>query len=138
MSTNKEFDIVVYGASGFTGRLVAEYLAKQYADDNSFTWAMAGRSADKLASVRDEIGAPKDTPLVVADAEDASSMQAMLDSTRLILTTVGPYQLYGSELVAMCAQSGVDYVDLCGEPVWMRHMIDANEAAAKQLSLIHI
>ncbi|QHJ11526.1 Putative trans-acting enoyl reductase [Paraglaciecola mesophila] len=132
MSTNKEFDIVVYGASGFTGRLVAEYLAKQYADDNSFTWAMAGRSADKLALVRDEIGAPKDTPLVVADAEDASSMQAMLDSTRLILTTVGPYQLYGSELVAMCAQSGVDYVDLCGEPVWMRHMIDANEAAAKQ------
>lgn len=132
MSTNKEFDIVVYGASGFTGRLVAEYLVKQYKDDNSFTWAMAGRSADKLAQVRDEIGAPTDTPLVVADAEDAKSMQAMLDRTRLILTTVGPYQLYGSELVAMCAQSGVDYVDLCGEPVWMRQMIDANEAAAKE------
>ena len=83
MSTNKEFDIVVYGASGFTGRLVAEYLAKQYKDDKSFTWAMAGRSADKLAQVRDEIGAPKDIPLVVADAEDAGSMQAMLDNTSM-------------------------------------------------------
>ncbi len=131
MSTNKEFDIVIYGATGFTGRLVAEYLVKQYAGDNSVKWAMAGRSAEKLASVRDEIGAPANTPLVVADSEDLSSIQAMLDKTKLVLTTVGPYQLYGSDLVAMCAKSGVDYVDLCGEPVWMSEMIPAHEEAAK-------
>jgi short subunit dehydrogenase-like uncharacterized protein len=81
--------------------------------------------------VRDEIGAPTNTPLVIADSEDLTSIQAMLDDTKLVLTTVGPYQMYGSELVAMCAQSGVDYVDLCGEPVWMSEMIPAHQEAAK-------
>jgi short subunit dehydrogenase-like uncharacterized protein len=95
-------------------------------------WAMGGRSAEKLASVRDEIGAPKDTPLVVTDASNAASLQQLMARTRLVLTTVGPYQLYGNEMVAACAAGGVDYVDLCGEPAWMRHMIDAHEAAAKQ------
>ncbi len=92
---------------------------------------MAGRSADKLAAVRDEIGAPADTPLVVADSTDAASLKALMARTRLVLTTVGPYQLYGNELVAACAAAGVDYVDLCGEPAWMRQMIDAHEAQAK-------
>jgi short subunit dehydrogenase-like uncharacterized protein len=131
MSTDKKFDIVIYGATGFTGRLVAEYLVKQYANDNSVKWAMAGRSADKLAQVRDEIGAPEDTPLLIADSENLDSIQTMLDNTKLVLTTVGPYQLYGSDLVAMCAKSGVDYVDLCGEPVWMSEMIPAHQEAAK-------
>jgi short subunit dehydrogenase-like uncharacterized protein len=129
--SSKKFDIVVYGASGFTGQLVAEYLASRYAKDRELKWAMAGRSLDKLAKVRDEIGAPADTPLLAADASDAASLQAMLDQTRSVLTTVGPYQLYGSELVAACAASGTDYLDLCGEPLWMRKMIDAHEAAAK-------
>jgi short subunit dehydrogenase-like uncharacterized protein len=132
MSVSKEFDVVVYGATGFTGRLVAEYLAKQYAGDSSLKWAMAGRSADKLAQVRDEIGAPKDTPLVTADAGDLNSLQAMVDSTKVVLTTVGPYQLYGSDLVELCAKSGTDYVDLCGEPVWMSYMIDAHQKAAEE------
>lgn len=131
MSKSKEYDIVIYGATGFTGRLVAEYLVNQYADDSSIKWAMAGRSAEKLAQVRDEIGAPADTPLVVADSKDLNSIQGMLDITKLVLTTVGPYQLYGSDLVAMCAKSGVDYVDLCGEPVWMSEMIPAHQEAAK-------
>lgn len=131
MSTHKKFDIVIYGATGFTGRLVAEYLAKQYAGDSSVKWAMAGRSHKKLAQVRHEIGAPADTPLVVADSEDLNSIQGMLDNTKLVLTTVGPYQLYGSDLVAMCAKSGVDYVDLCGEPVWMSEMIPAHQDVAK-------
>ena len=125
-------DIVVYGATGFTGRLVAEYLHKQYGNGNGLTWAMAGRSADKLQQVRDEMSLPVDTPLIVADAEDADSMQQMVDGAKLILTTVGPYQLYGSELVGMCAKSGADYVDLCGEPFWMREMIEAHEQAAKE------
>jgi short subunit dehydrogenase-like uncharacterized protein len=131
-SSDKAFDIVVYGATGFTGRLVAEYLAAQYGDDADLKWAMAGRNETKLASVRDEIGAPADTPLVVADANDSTSLKRMVESTRVVLTTVGPYQLYGSDLVAACAGAGTDYVDLCGEPAWMRQMIDAHEQTAKQ------
>ena len=129
MSSSK-LDIVVYGATGFTGQLVAEYLAAHYRD-GSLKWAMAGRSKDKLASVRDAIGAPADTPLIVADAGDAASLKAMLAQTRSVISTVGPYQLYGNELIAACVESGTDYFDLCGEPVWMRQMIDKHEAAAK-------
>ena len=129
--TAPAFDLVVHGATGFTGRLVVEYLLKRYPAGSGLRWAMGGRNADKLAAVRDELGAPADTPLVVTDTADPASLQALMAQTRLVLTTVGPYQLYGNELVAACAQAGVDYVDLCGEPAWMRKMIDAHEAAAK-------
>lgn len=125
---NKEFDLIVYGATGFTGRLVAEYLTH---NARGARWAMAGRSEAKLAQVRDLIGAPADTPLVVADASDAASLTAMVARSPALLTTVGPYQLYGNELVAACAAAGTDYVDLCGEPAWMRHMIDAHHETAK-------
>ena len=131
MKPSSKFDIVVYGATGFTGQLVAEYLAEHYRGDRELKWAMAGRSRDKLAAVRDAIGAPADMPLIVADAGDPASLKTMIDQTRSVVTTVGPYQLYGSELVAACAASGTDYFDLCGEPVWMRQMIDAHEATAK-------
>jgi short subunit dehydrogenase-like uncharacterized protein len=131
MKSSSKFDIVVYGATGFTGQLVAEYLAARYRDDKQLKWAMAGRSMDKLRSVRDAIGAAADTPLIVADAGDGASLKAMIDQTKSVLTTVGPYQLYGSDLVAACAASGTDYLDLCGEPIWMRQMIDKHEAAAK-------
>ena len=129
---SREFDIIVYGATGFTGRLVAEYLAQHYAGrKDAPKWAMAGRSAAKLAEVRDLIGAPADTPLVIADASDPATLDAMAARAHVILTTVGPYQLYGNELVAACVKSGTAYADLCGEPGWMREMIDAHEAAAK-------
>jgi short subunit dehydrogenase-like uncharacterized protein len=131
MKPSSKFDIIVYGATGFTGQLVAEYLAQHYTGNDAPKWAMAGRSLDKLASVRDAIGAPADTALIVADAADPASLKAMVDQTRSIVSTVGPYQLYGSELVAACAASGTDYLDLCGEPVWMRQMIDTHEATAK-------
>jgi short subunit dehydrogenase-like uncharacterized protein len=130
MKPSAKFDIVVYGASGFTGRLVAEYLASRH-QGSDLKWAMAGRSLDKLAAVRDTIGALADTPLLSADAGDPASLTAMLAQTKAVLTTVGPYQLYGSELVAACAASGTDYLDLCGEPVWMRQMIDVHHAAAQ-------
>ena len=129
--TPKQFDIVVHGATGFTGRLVIEYLLQRYPAGSGVRWAMGGRSLTKLAAVRDEVGAPADTPLVVTDSADAASLQALMGCTRLVLTTVGPYQLYGNELVAACAAAGVDYVDLCGEPAWMRRMIDAHEAQAR-------
>jgi short subunit dehydrogenase-like uncharacterized protein len=128
---SSKFDIIVYGATGFTGQLVAEYFGAHYTGKDDPKWAMAGRSLDKLAAVRDAIGAPADTPLIVADAGDPASLKAMVDQTQSVVSTVGPYQLYGSELVAACAAMGTDYLDLCGEPVWMRRMIDAHEATAK-------
>lgn len=131
MNPDSEFDLVVYGASGFTGRLVAEYLAERYGAGGEVKWAMAGRDAAKLAAVRDEIGAPADTPLIQANAEDPASLRGLVAATRAVITTVGPYQLYGEPLVAACAESGTDYLDLCGEPAWMRQMIDRYEAQAK-------
>jgi short subunit dehydrogenase-like uncharacterized protein len=131
MKSSSKFDIVVYGATGFTGQLVAEYLASHYRDDKQLKWAMAGRSMDKLKSVRDAIGAAADTPLIVADAGDGASLKAMIDQTRSVVTTVGPYLLYGNDLVAACAASGTDYFDLCGETPWMRRMIDAHQATAR-------
>ena len=124
---NRDFDIIVYGATGFTGRLVAEYLAQTGAK----RWAMAGRSLAKLEEVRDLIGAPADTPLVTAESGDPASLRALCHRTQVVLTTVGPYQLYGSDLVAACAETGTAYVDLCGEPAWMRHMIDAHHETAR-------
>ncbi len=127
MSDAREFDIIVYGATGYTGRLVAEYLKTK----TGLKWAMAGRSADKLAEVRDFIGAAADTPLIVADASDPASLDAMVKRTKVVLTTVGPYQLYGNELVEACVANGTDYTDLCGEPAWMRQKIDQHNEAAK-------
>ena len=132
MAGTREFDIIVYGATGFTGRLVAEYLASHYAGrKDAPKWAMAGRSADKLAEVRSLVGAPKDTPLIVADASNPASLDSMAARTQVVLTTVGPYQLYGTELVAACVKAGTAYADLCGEPGWMREMIDEYQDAAK-------
>jgi short subunit dehydrogenase-like uncharacterized protein len=128
---SREYDIIVYGASGFTGRLVAEYLDANYKNGGAVQWAMAGRSLDKLAAVRDEIGAPADTPLIACDANDTASLEAMVKATKVVLTTVGPYQLYGEGLVAACVAHGTDYVDLCGEPAWMRFMVEAYEEQAK-------
>lgn len=124
-------DIVVHGATGFTGRLVVEYLLQTYPAGSGLRWAMGGRNLAKLQAVRHELGAPADTPLIVTDTDDPASLQALMDNTRLVLSTVGPYQLYGSALVAACAASGVDHVDLCGEPAWMRRMIDAHHAQAQ-------
>lgn len=130
MTDTREFDVIIYGATGYTGRLVAEYLVNNY--DGDLRWAMAGRSADKLASVRDIIGAPADTPLVVANADDPASVAALVARTQCVATTVGPYQLYGEPLLAACAAAGTDYVDLCGEPAWMRQMIDRYDDQAKE------
>ncbi len=131
MSTNKQFGLVVYGATGYTGRLVCEYLNKQYGVNGEVKWAMAGRSEEKLAQVRDEMGIPASVPFVIADAEKLDSVKAMVESTQVVLTTVGPYQKYGSDLVRLCSEIGTDYVDLCGEPAWMHEMIAAHAETAK-------
>lgn len=130
--TDKEFDLIVFGATGFTGRLVAEHLMKRYNVGASLRWAMAGRDQAKLERVRFEIGGPEALPLLVADAKDAAGLEALVKRAKVIITTVGPYQLYGEPLVAACARTGTDYVDLCGEPAWMAAMIGKYEAQAKQ------
>jgi len=127
----RAYDLIVYGASGFTGRLVAEHLLGTYGATGDIRWAMAGRSTGKLAEVRDRIGAPSSLPLIAADAGDPASLKTMAESTTVILSTVGPYQLYGEGLVAACAAAGTDYVDLCGEPAWMAAMIRKYGEAAQ-------
>ena len=131
MANQREFGIIVYGATGYTGRLVCEYLNNQYGVNGDVVWAMAGRSEEKLTAVRDEMGIPAEVPFVVADASDYSSIEAMVNRANVILTTVGPYQLYGSDLVKACAAAGTDYVDLCGEPAWMHEMIGEQLDSAK-------
>lgn len=131
MTEARAFDVIVYGATGFTGRLVAEHMLATYGAKGSVRWAMAGRSRAKLERVRAEIGGPADLPLVIADVGDQASIAAMVMSTKAIITTVGPYQLYGEPLVAACAEAGTDYVDLCGEPAWMAAMIAKFDAMAK-------
>ena len=127
-----EFDIVVYGATGYTGRLVAEHFVREYGGKaDAPKWAMAGRSEEKLQSVRAAIGADTDVPLIVADADDQAALKAMCERTRVVLTTVGPYQLYGDTLLAACVETGTDYADLCGEPAWMAEKIAQHHDAAK-------
>ena len=128
--TNTKYDIVVFGASGYTGRLVAEYLQGEYAN-TSLKWAMAGRSLDKLASVRTALGISDSVDLVSVDSDDAASVGQMVSDCKVVITTVGPYQLYGEELIKQCAEQGTDYVDLSGEPSWMHETIAQHSAAAK-------
>ncbi len=131
MADGRTFDVIVYGATGFTGRLVAEHMLATYGVGRDVRWAMAGRGKAKLEQVRSEIGAPSELPLVIADASDAASVTAMAKAAKVVITTVGPYQLYGEPLVAACAEAGTDYVDLCGEPAWMAAMIAKYDARAK-------
>ena len=129
--SDREFDVVIYGASGFTGRLVAEYLQAEYGGTD-LKWAMAGRNVEKLAAVRDEMGVSKDIALIAANSDDPSSLAEMAARTKAMITTVGPYQLYGEPLLKACAEGGTDYVDLCGEPAWMKDMIDRYDDVAKK------
>ena len=128
---SREFDIIVFGATGFTGRLVAEYLSTHYGAGSGLAWAMAGRSAARLEEVHTLIKAPASVPLITADATDAAALKLLVARAKAVITTVGPYQLHGQPLALACAEAGTDYVDLCGEPGWMAQMIPMLEAPAK-------
>ena len=128
----KPFDLIVFGATGFTGRLVAEYLFKTYGTSGVVRWAVAGRSQTKLEQVRNELGIDKALPLLVADAADPAALKVLVAQAKVVITTVGPYQLYGQALITACAQAGTDYVDLCGEPGWMAQMIPLLQGPAAQ------
>ena len=129
-STHRDLDIVLYGASGFTGRLVAEYLAG--AAPATLRIGLAGRSAEKLEGIRDGLGEPASRwPIVVADASDPDSLAVMAEGARVVISTVGPYATYGLPLVEACAAAGTDYVDLTGEVLFMRDSIDSYDQAAQ-------
>jgi short subunit dehydrogenase-like uncharacterized protein len=130
-AVEREFDVVVYGASGFTGRLVAEYLLKNYGVGNGLKWAIAGRNLTKLEGIRRELSV-ESLPILIADSADPDSLLKMVARTRAIATTVGPYAVYGSELVGACVESGTHYCDLTGEVHWMRTMIDRHHEAARR------
>ncbi len=134
MAAKREFDIVLFGATGFTGTLTAEYLARH--GGPTLRWALAGRSLDKLQKVRERLAAfapgCSGIKLLLADVADPASIQHVAESARVVITTVGPYIHYGEPLVAACAKAGTDYVDLTGEPefvdlMWLRY----HELAAK-------
>ncbi len=122
-----DYDLVVYGATGFTGRLVAEYLASQGAP---VAVALAGRSEAKLESVRADLGV--DWPLMVADATDPTALRKLARSTRVVLATVGPYWQHGLPVVEACAKAGTHYADLAGEVLFMRESIDRYDQIAKK------
>jgi len=130
MNKSREFDIIIWGASGFTGRLVVEYLFKQYGTSGNLKWAMAGRNQEKLENVRASI-ADTSVPIVVSDSSDEASIKQMVLRTKVICTTVGPYAIYGSKLVAACVENKAHYCDLAGEVQWMRQMIDKYQEAAQ-------
>ena len=132
MSADKKFDFVVYGASGFTGRLVVEYLNSKYSGDTNISWAMAGRSIDKLNKVKDDLGIEDSIQLIEVDSNNIDSINLMMSKTKCVLTTVGPYQLYGNDIVKSCVETGTDYVDLCGEPGWMHEIISNHGKKAKE------
>lgn len=128
--SDRRLDIVVFGATSFVGQILCAYMTKRHGTDGDLRWAIAGRNADKLATTAAETGA--DVEQIVADAADTEAMAQLAADTRVVISTVGPYALYGSELVAACAAAGTDYCDLTGEPQWMQKMIDAHAATAKQ------
>ena len=131
-SQQREFDVVVFGASGFTGRLVADYLNERYPPQAALRWAVAGRNQGKLERVLSEIGAPAGVvPVLIADSNDAEALDAIARRTRVVLTTVGPYARYGSTLVESCVKHGTACCDLAGEVQWMRRMIDRHQRAAE-------
>jgi short subunit dehydrogenase-like uncharacterized protein len=134
----RQYDVVVLGATGFTGALTAEYLAQNASD--STRWAIAGRNRGKLEEVRRRLGeGHPELPLVSADVTDAGSLRALAESTKVLISTVGPYINYGEPVVAACAAAGTDYVDLTGEPefvdlMWLRYQERAESTGAR---LVH-
>jgi len=131
----REFDIIVLGASGFTGRLVVEYLLSTYGVDGDLKWAIAGRNIAKLEEVRALYLADKQQsslPILIADSQDEASLAELVARTQVLCTTVGPYALYGTPVVAACAAAGTHYCDLSGEVHWMAKVISQYQSAAEE------
>ena len=130
MIKSREFDVIIWGASGFTGKLVVEYLYGVYSSNRDLKWAIAGRDFSKLELIRSEVADSK-VPIIVADINDMASLNNMTKKTKVICTTVGPYAKFGSNLVSSCVENQTHYCDLAGEVQWIRKMIDSHHEKAK-------
>jgi len=139
MATSK-YDVIVFGATSFVGQILAQYLTNQFGLDGELKWAAAGRSKSKLESVKKELGtAAANLSLFVANAEDEAALLELCQQTRVIVSTVGPYALYGEPMVKACVESGTDYCDLTGEVQWIRRMVTKyqTQAEASGARLVH-
>ena len=132
MNDQKKYDFVIYGASGFTGKLVVEYSLEKYLDHDNITWAIAGRNLEKLENLKNKLNIPDHIDIIHVDSNEQESIDNLVTNTKCVLTTVGPYQLYGEKIIRTCVSSGTDYVDLCGEPGWMHKIIDECSDEAKK------
>lgn len=134
MTGERSYDVIVFGATGFTGRLVAEYLARWNREER-FRWAIAGRSAGRLASVKAAVDnlelSTAEVGVIEASLDDPASLDRMAAQARVVLTTVGPYAKYGEPVVEACVRQGADYVDITGEPAFVNGVIERHDAAAR-------
>ena len=124
---DRSYDVVLYGASGFVGKQTVQYVAR-HASADQVRWAIAGRNRQKLEAVRDEVGVPVD--VLIADSQDQQAVDAIVSQTRVLLTTAGPFALYGTALVDACVRFKTHYVDITGETPWLRTLIDRYHAQA--------
>lgn len=130
--TNKSHDIILFGATSFVGKIICQYMCEKY-PNNEISWAMAGRSEQKLIALQKELGkAAEKIPTMVVDANDLDGLKTMCEQAKVIMTTVGPYDLYGEPVVKACVETGTDYCDLTGEAHWIHKMLDKYEPQAKQ------
>lgn len=130
--SDSQYQIVVFGATSFVGEILVRYLLDRHGASGALKWAIAGRSAAKLDALKAALGADAAAlPVLIADADDEAQLRQMCAQTRVVVSTVGPYALYGSPLVAACVETGTDYCDLTGEVQWIRRMIIAHEQQAK-------
>jgi len=138
MNESNKYDFVIYGATGFTGKLVVEYAMNKYSTNDNISWAIAGRNKEKIEDIKAKYSLPENIGMIIVDSNDQTSIDAMVDQTKCVLTTVGPYQLYGEKIIKTCISSGTDYVDLCGEPGWMNKIITecSNEAKGSGARII--
>ena len=128
--TARDIDITIYGATGFTGSLVAEYLVGL--QDETLRLALAGRNGDKLRQLAERLGCADRVTLIEADGGDRAALDALAQRSAVVIAMAGPYAQYGGDLLAACVAAGTDYVDLCGEPQWMREMIEAHQERARE------
>lgn len=131
MST-EHLDIIVFGSTSFVGKILTDYLHRTYGVGKALKWGIGGRSEKKLHDLKESLGSSaKDLPVIIADASDETALKNLCGQTRVVVSTVGPYALYGEPLVRVCAETGTDYCDLTGEVQWIRKMIEKYEDKAK-------
>ena len=127
-----QYDIIIFGATSFVGKIICEYMIKQFSNDE-VSWVLAGRSEKKLTELKNSLGKKAiDLPVIIADASDLEGLKSMCEQAKVIMSTVGPYDLYGETLIQACVETATDYCDLTGEPHWIKKMLESYEEQAKK------